>query len=276
MHRDPDANSSARPLALVTGASAGIGLAYAERLALEGWDLVVTGRRQQRLDELAHRLGVEHGAAVEPVAADLATPGGRGVVDALCRHRELEMLVNNAGVAHYKEFRDLSASELRELLDVNVIALTTQAHTAAQGMVARGRGVIVNFASMLGFSDSASLPFFPKRVVYASTKSYVIMFSRLLAEELAGTGVMVQVVCPGVVRTEFHSRQAIDMTNVPRMDANDVVQASLGALARGEVVCIPGLEDPSVLSTRDVAQSELLQVAGKPDLAPRYRSLDPR
>ena len=271
MSHDLEANSSSRPLALVTGASAGIGLAYAERLALDGWNLVVTGRRQQRLDELAQRLGVEHGAEVEPVAADLATPEGQDLVNGLCRDRELELLVNNAGVAHYKQFRDLTAAELRELLDVNVLALTTQAHTAAHGMVARGRGAIVNFASMLGFSDSAALPFFPKRVVYASTKSYVIMFSRLLAEELAGTGVKVQVVCPGVVRTEFHSRQAIDMTNVPRMDANDVVQASLGALEKGEVVCIPGLEDPGALTKRDAAQSELLQVAGKPDLAQRYR-----
>jgi len=183
---------------------------------------VILSRGHQRLDELAQRLGVEHGTEVEAVAGDLATPEGRDLVNGGCRDRELDLLVNNAGVAHHRQFRDLGAAELRELLDVNVLARTTQAHTAAPGMVARGKGAIVNFASMLGFSD-------------------------------------------------FHSRQAIDMTNVPRMDANDVVQASLGALERDEVVCIPGLEDPSVLTKRDTAQSELLQVAGRPDLAERYR-----
>ena len=264
-------DSDGRPLALVTGASAGIGLAYAERLARDGWNLVVTGRRAERLEDLAKRLYMDFGSDVEPVAADLATPEARELVDALCRDRELEILVNNAGVAHYKPLLDLPVAELRELLDVNVLALTNQAQTAAQGMVERGRGAIVNYASMLGFSDAANLPFFPKRVIYASTKAYVIMFSRLLAAELEGRGVKVQVVCPGVVRTEFHSRQAIDMTNVPRMEAHDVVQASLSALERNEVVCIPGLDDPTALSRRDVAQAEMLRAVGQPKLAERYR-----
>ena len=263
--------SSDRRLALVTGASAGIGRAYAERLARDGWNLVVTGRRAERLEELAQRLHVDFGTDVEPIAADLSTPEGREVVDALCRDRELELLVNNAGVAHYKQLLDLPVEELRELLDVNVLALTNQAHTAAHGMVERGKGAIVNFASLLGFSDAAALPFFPKRVIYASTKAYVIMFSRLLAEELEGTGVKVQVVCPGVVRTEFHSRQDIDMTNVPRMEAPDVVQASVLALERGEVVCIPGLADLSALTRRDAAQAELLQATGHAELAQRYQ-----
>ena len=264
--------SSGRPLALVTGASAGIGLAYAERLARDGWNLVVTGRRAERLEELAKRLHADLGTYVEPVAADLATSEGREAVSALCRDRELEMLVNNAGVAYYKQLLDLPVEELRELLDVNVLALTNQAHTAAHGMVERGKGAIVNFASMLGFSDAAALPFFPKRVVYASTKAYVIVFSRLLAAELEGTGVKVQVVCPGVVRTEFHSRQDIDMTNVPRMEAPDVVQASLAGLERGEVVCIPGLEDPTAVTRRDGAQAEMLQAVGQAELAERYRA----
>jgi len=98
------------------------------------------------------------------------------------------------------------------------------------------------------------------------------VFSRLLAAELEGTGVKVQVVCPGVVRTEFHSRQDIDMTNVPRMEAPDVVQASLAALERGEVVCIPGLEDPTAVTRRDGAQAEMLQAVGQAELAERYRA----
>jgi len=262
-------------LALVTGASAGIGQAYAERLARDGWNLIVSGRRSERLEDLAKHLRDNHGTSVEPIAADLATPQGRQRINALCSDRELDLLVNNAGVAHYKRLLDLPGDELQELVDVNVLALTTQAQTAARGMAERGTGAIVNFASMLGFSDAAALPFFPKRVIYASTKAYVIMFSRLLAEELEGTGVSVQVVCPGVVRTEFHSRQNIDVSNVPRMEASDVVQASLASLERGEVVCIPGLADASALTRRDAAQAALTQAAGQATLAERYSGLTP-
>lgn len=137
-------------------------------------------------------------------------------------------------------------------------------------MVQRGVGAIVTVSSLLGFSDAKELPSFPKRVVYASAKAYVTMFSRLLAAELEGTGVKVQVVCPGVVRTEFHSRQNMDMSRAPRLEASEVVQASLAALERNEVVRIPTLDDAALITERDRAQGELLVAAFPPKLAGRY------
>ena len=263
--------STTRPLALVTGASAGIGVAYAERLARDGWDLILTGRRQDRLDELAERLESSNAVHIETIPADLAVEAGRRVIDDACRTRELQMLVNNAGLAHYMPLLDLSEDQVRELIDVDVLAPTQHSQTAARGMVERGRGAIITVSSLLAFSDSMEMPTFPRRVVYASSKAYVVMFSRLLAAELRGTGVKVQVVCPGVVRTEFHSRQNIDMSHAPRLEPADVVQASFAALETDEVVCIPTLADPGLIAARDEAQGNLVKAAFPPNLADRYR-----
>jgi len=264
--------SERRRLALVTGASAGIGVAYAERLARDGWDVIITGRRKDRLVHLAERLHAEFGSQVEPVAADLSTEAGVAQIDDLCRHRELDMLVNNAGTAHYMPFLDLSDEDLRELVAVDALVPTVLTHSAVGGMVERGRGSIINLSSLLAFSDAVSLPMFPKRVVYASTRAYLVVFTRLLAEELTGTGVKAVVVCPGIVRTEFHTRQGMDMSQVPRLEAEAVVQASLIALDTGEVVCIPTLDDPHLSAARDEAQAELVRRAFPPNLAARYTS----
>jgi uncharacterized protein len=261
-----------RPLALVTGASAGIGVAYAERLARDGWDVIITGRRMDRLVHLAERLRAECGTQVEPVAADLSTEAGITQVDDLCRRRELDMLVNNAGTAHYMPFVELPDDDLRELVAVDALAPTVLTHSAVSGMIERGRGAIINLSSLLAFSDAVSLPQFPKRVVYAATRAYLVTFTRVLAEELAGTGVKAVVVCPGIVRTEFHSRQGIDMTQVPRLEAEAVVQASMIALDTGEVVCMPTLDDPDLLAARDGAQAAMVRTAFPPNLATRYTS----
>lgn len=264
--------SEQRPLALVTGASAGIGVAYAERLALDGWNLIITGRRRERLEQLAERLHQEHDSQVEPVVADLAEEAGIQEIDRLCKERDLDMLVNNAGMAHYMPFLELPEEDLRELVIVDALAPTLISQSAARRMVERGRGAIINLASLLAFSDAVSLPTFPKRVVYASTRAYMVVFSRLLAEELQGTGVQVVAVCPGIVRTEFHSRQGMDMSGRPRLEPEDVVQASLVALKNGETLCIPTLEDPALIARRDEAQGAMVRPGMSPNLALRYRA----
>ena len=124
-----------RPLALVTGASAGIGMAYAERLARDGCNLIISGRRSERLADLAARLRTECGAEVESVVADLGTEAGLGEIDELCRHRELDMLVNNAGLAHYMPFLDLPEHDLQALVKVDALAPNVHTHSAARGMV---------------------------------------------------------------------------------------------------------------------------------------------
>ncbi len=255
-------------LALVTGASSGIGKAFAERLAADGHDLIVVGRRQGRLEELAAAL--PH-FAVQVVAADLATDDGVDQVAELCADLPLTMLVNNAGVAHYMPIADLSAARARELVHVKVVAPTMLTRAAVPGMLARGDGTIVNVAGMIAFSGPAPAAQMPRRAVYAGTLAHTVAMSQTLSAELEGTGVRVQVVCPGVVATEFHTVQGMDLSAVPRMSADDVVTASLRGLELGEVVCAPGIEDDSLL--RRVFEADLAAFgAQSPQLARRYRA----
>ncbi|MFT3692921.1 MAG: SDR family NAD(P)-dependent oxidoreductase [Kofleriaceae bacterium] len=249
-------------LALVTGASSGIGRAFAQRLGKDGNDLIVVGRRQDRLDELANELS---NVKVTPVVADLATPAGVEAVAAQCGN--IDLLVNNAGVSHYMPFAELPLDKLAELIQVKVYAPTVLARAAVPGMLARGRGSIINVAGMLGFSGPVKLPL--KGTVYRATLAHLVTFSQALADELAPT-VRVQVCCPGVVATEFHSRQGMDLSKVPRMTPEDVVTASLAGLAKGEVVCAPGVENAALLET--VYEAERAAFGGQsPALASRYR-----
>jgi short-subunit dehydrogenase len=259
-----------RPLALITGASAGIGREYALRLGREGYDLVIVGRRRDRLEEVASEL---RGVRVECVDADLGTAGGLGMTATIAAERRLDLLVNNAGVAHYMPFANLPDAKLRELIDVNVLALTVLTRAAVPGMVERKSGAIINVASLLAFSGMAPLPI--PRAVYAATKSYVVTFTELVARELAGTGVRLQVVCPGVIRTEFHERQGIDMSGRPRMEPGEVVSASLAALETGELVCVPALEDRSILDEIERANGAILPAAQETELAAHYREPSP-
>jgi short-subunit dehydrogenase len=261
--------TSGRPLALVTGASSGIGLAYAQALARRGYDLLLVGRRRERLDALAAEL---HGAGAraEVIVADLGAAAGLAQVEALCRDRALDLLVNNAGVAHYMPFVKLPPEKLDELLQVNTVAVTKLARAALEGMVGRGRGAIVNVASLLAFSGPLRRPNFPARATYAATKAFMVAFTQLLAAELEGTGVKVQVVCPGVVATEFHTRQGLDLSHVPRLGPEDLVRGSLADLDAGVLVSIPTTEEPATFGELEAAQDKLLAQALRPTLASRY------
>ena len=260
--------STHRRLALVTGASSGIGQAFARRLAAEGHDLVVVGRRRERLDALAAELSE---VAVRPVVADLATDAGIEAVAGLCASEPLSLLVNNAGVAHYMAFADLPADKARELVQVKVVAPTMLAHAAVPGMITRGAGTIINVSGMLAFSGPASPELLPlRRAVYTGTLAHIVALSQALHEELKAHGLRVQALCPGVVATEFHERQGLDLSAVPRMSADDVVTASLRGLELGEVVCAPGVEQADLLET--VFKADLAAFAGQsPQLAARYR-----
>jgi short-subunit dehydrogenase len=254
-------------LALVTGASSGIGWAFAERLAADGYDLVVVGRRLDRLEELAASLS--H-VKVRPLAADLSTDAGVDTVAEVCAAEPLTMLVNNAGVAHYMPLAELPADQARELVNVKVLAPTMLTRAVVAGMQERGEGTIINVAGMIAFSGPAPHSQLPRRVVYAGTLAYLVAMSQALSAELEGTGVNVQVVCPGVVATEFHERQGMDMSRIPRMTADDVVAASLRGLELGETVCAPGVEDASLLDA--IFQADLAAFgAQSPELATRYR-----
>jgi hypothetical protein len=254
-------------LAIVTGASSGIGRAFARRLAGDGYDLVAVGRRLDRLEELAESLT---NVTVVPLAADLSTDEGVDTVAEVCASQPVTMLVNNAGVAHYMPIVQLPADKARELVHVKVVAPTMLIRAAVPGMVARGEGTIINVSGMIAFSGPAAQAQLPRRAVYAGTLAHLVAMTQVLHEELKSEGLRVQVLCPGVVATEFHERQGLDLSAVPRMSAEDVVIASLRGLELGEVVCAPGVEEARVLQA--VSEADLAAFgAQSPRLAKRYQ-----
>ncbi|MHB8631905.1 MAG: SDR family NAD(P)-dependent oxidoreductase, partial [Candidatus Limnocylindria bacterium] len=261
---------SGRPVALITGASSGIGRAYAERLAADGHDLVVVARRGDRLDELKRRLESERGVSVQTLVADLATGSGMRDVDAAAADRRVQTVVDCAALAHYMPFLNLPSETAQELVTLNVLAPVRLIRAALPSMVERGSGTVITFASQLVFSATAANPQLPQRAVYTATKAFIFTFIRLLAAELRDTGVRLQVVCPGVVKTEFHTRQRMDMSHMPRMEPDQVVRASMIALERGEIVCIPTLEDADTLTRRDEAELAIFSSGMRPKLAERY------
>ena len=255
------------PLALVTGASSGIGRAFAERLGGRGYDLIVVGRREERLAALAATL---HEVSVQVLPADLSTDEGIDTVAEMCAERPLSMLINNAGVAHYRPMVDLSVQQARELVNVKVLAPTMLTRAALAGMTQRHAGTIINVAGMIAFSGPAPAPPPPgQRAVYTGTLAGTLAMTQTLNTELAGTGVSAHVVCPGIVATEFHEVQGMDLSAIPRMTADDVVTASLIGVERGEVVIAPGVEDSTLLDA--VFRADLAAFHGQsPALASRY------
>ena len=179
------------------------------------------------------------------IAADLADE--KQVVPLLdeVTEMELDLLVNNAALAHYMPFAELPLEAAQTLVRLNVLTPILLTRAVVPRMIGRKTGAIVNVASLLAFSGGWENPQLPRRAVYAASKSFLVTSTQVLASELRDTGVRVQVVCPGVVRTEFHSRQGIDLSAVPRMDPTDVVTASLHDLERGIVVSIPGASHES-------------------------------
>jgi uncharacterized protein len=259
---------SGSSLALVTGASSGIGRAYAEELASQGYDVIAVGRREERLDQLKESLA---GVTVEPLVADLATDDGIAAVADVCGTRPLTMLVNNAGVAHYMPFAELPADKAAELIRVKELAPTLLTRAAVPGMLERGEGTIINVAGMIAFSGPAGPEQPPRRAVYTGTLAHAVAWTQQLHAELAADGIQVQVVCPGVVATEFHERQGMDLSAIPRMSAQDVVTASMRGLELGEVVCAPGVEHVGLLQA--VFDADLAVFgAQSPALARRYES----
>lgn len=259
------ATAHGRRYALITGASSGLGEAFAERLAADGHDLIVVARRQDRLRALADRLHDAHGAATEVLVADLTAPEDLRRVEArIATAPALDLLVNNAGFGGYRPFLELDPDRAEELIRLQVLAVTRLARAALPAMVARGRGALINVSSQLAFSAALpSPPMPPGRAVYAATKSYVNAFTQLLHGELAGTGVRVQALCPGVMRTEFFARMGTDVGRVPMrpMEPSAVVRASLAGLQRGAVLCLPALDDASALDGVGAAERRVLQQA---------------
>ncbi|OBJ50673.1 SDR family oxidoreductase [Mycobacterium sp. 1423905.2] len=251
-----------RPVALVTGATSGIGAGYARRYARDGYDLVLVARDVARLEQLADELRAAAGN-IEILRADLADAAGRDqVVDRL--HAGVRVLVNNAGFATPAEFWKTDPAALQEQLDVNVTAVMHLTRAALPPMLTAGSGTVINIASVAGLLPG-------RGSTYAASKAWVVSFSEGLFDALQGTGVGVHAVCPGYVHTEFHSRAGIDASTVPSflwLEVDDVVTESLADIARGKTISIPSVRYKALTSTARVLPRRFVRTAGG-RLAPR-------
>ncbi len=220
------------PTALVTGATAGIGAAFARQLAARGDDLVLVARDEARLDALADSLPTK----VEVLAADLATDEGCARVEWRCGEG-VDLLVNNAGLGTKGAFHEVPREAEEHQLRLNVRAVLRLAHAALPPMVERGSGAIVNVSSVAGFAPGT------RGATYSASKAWVTNFSESLHLQYGARGVRVLALCPGFTRTEFHQRAEMDVSGIPDrmwLAADDVVRAGLADLAAGKAVSVPG------------------------------------
>jgi short-subunit dehydrogenase len=224
---------------LVTGASAGLGEIFAERLAAQDRNLVLVARRGDRLAALAAGLENRHDVTAHPIAMDLAAPGAPAqLFEQLARDGiEIDMLINNAGFGARGSFATIDRSRQAEMIDLNCRALVELSHLALPAMQARGAGAILNVASIAGLMPG------PYMAVYYATKAFVVSFSHALHEELKGSGIIVTALCPGPTKTEFS--EVAGLASAPAFNrvsgtAEQVVDEGLAALARGRAMKVSG------------------------------------
>jgi len=251
----PTSSPNRRPVALVTGPTAGIGLEFARQLAASGHDLVLVARNEDRLNEVSRQLHEEFAASSEVIVADLADRLQLGLVEARLADpgAPIDLLVNNAGFGLKGRFLDNTVAQEQAHLDVLVVAVMRLSHAALAPMVARGSGAVINVSSVAGF-----LP----RGTYSAAKAYVTKFSEWAHNEYAPAGVKVMALCPGFIRTEFHERMDVGRDSAPSflwLEAPDLVTAALADLEAGKAVSVPSLRYKAIVTGAKYVPSALLQ-----------------
>ncbi|MFI9049389.1 SDR family NAD(P)-dependent oxidoreductase [Streptomyces sp. NPDC053427] len=221
--------------ALITGSTAGIGAAFARRLASDGHNVVLVARDEKRLREQATELHDRHGIEAEVLVADLATEEGIGAVEARLGESKhpVDVLVNNAGFGNKGEYLEVPMADELTMLKVHCEAVLRLTSAAVRGMRDRRRGAVVNVASVAAFVP---------RGTYGASKAWVVQFTQGAARDLAGSGVRLMALCPGFVRTEFHQRAGMGTDNIPSwmwLDADKLVDAAMKDLTRGKSLSIP-------------------------------------
>ena len=256
--------------AVITGASSGIGKVYADRLAARGYDLLLVARRGDRLKTISEDLESRYGVRAESFVADLASPDSlSATVQKIAADPSITLLLNNAGSFHVGNLTDVSEETLANMLAVNITALTKLTIAVLPGFQKRGSGTVINMTSGVGFAPNSLVP------VYGPTKAYVLNFTQVLQQQLAGTGIRVQLVAPAVTVSEGWDSVGISMSTLDPatiMTTEDCVDAALSGLDAGELITVPSLQDDSLLHSFEASADALLKAmmsTGQP--APRYR-----
>jgi short-subunit dehydrogenase len=252
-----------RGIAVVTGASSGIGKVYADRLAKRGYDLLLVARRKDRLDALAKELHAAHRVEVESLEADLADHAQlQRVADVLASNERISMLVNNAGIAVIGASAEIPIEGIENQFDLNARAVQYLSQAILPGFIKRDSGTLINIGSVLSFYA------YPFSTAYSATKAHVMLYTIGLRDELAKTHVRVQLVMPSTTRTENVGSQYVDQETV--MSAEDLVDAALAGLDRGETVTLPSLEDASLWETFDATRIRMFNEMQTKRPASRY------
>jgi short-subunit dehydrogenase len=250
----------AQEVALITGASSGIGESLARRIARDGRAVALVARRQARLESIAAELRANNRVDVYPLAADLTAPGAiQALVDEVGRRGlTVDWLVNNAGFGTFGKFHEMPLAKELEEIRLNVEALVELTGRFVPAMVARKRGLVMNIASVGGFVPS------PLMATYTATKAFVLTFSEGIGAELEGTGVRVLCVCPGFTRTEFQSHVAVDTNQVPGMawmSADEVADEAVRAAGRGGVLVNGSMNRAMTVALKFVPRSLAMRAA---------------
>lgn len=262
--------SSFKPVAVVTGASAGIGAVYAERLSERGFDLILVARRVDRLKVLSDKLGAAHGTKVEVVEADLTKDADVTRIEKMLNaNSAITLLVNNAGNATLAPVAKTSEEDAAMMIALNVIALSRLTHAILPAFLARNEGAIINVASVLSFHA------LPISAIYSGTKGYVMNFSRGLQQELAGTNVRLQLVMPAATATELWDLSGVPLASLNQaalMTSENLVDAALAGFDKGEDITLPSVADATLWDKFDEARSNLFAATQTGEPAPRYRA----
>ena len=258
-------HKKSRPVALVTGASSGIGEALAGLFAAAGHDLVLVARSADKLKVLAATMAARHGTRVRVEPADLSKPGAAETLAARLKRARVpvDVLVNNAGVLAQGRFAAMDAASHQQIIDLNISGLTAMLSAFVPTMVARGAGRVLNVASIASFQPVPSL------ATYAASKAYVLSLTESLSEELRGSGVSITALCPGITATGMLDQVVGANPQVSRIpgfligDVTDVARQGFDACMKGDVICVPGVvNQAAMLASRSTPKWLLRRISG--------------